>query len=94
MFRNDNFEHYKAAYGYLETLSITYNVGIDAIAMRFIMDALKPKLILSGASNTNQLKENLKVLSFGLDPNDIERLKSFAILPEAYWKERSNLVWN
>lgn len=94
VFRSSNFEHYLTAYDYLETLSTTYNVGIDAIAMRFIIDALKPKLILSGASNTDQLKENLKALSFELDPNDIERLKSFAILPEAYWKERSNLVWN
>ena len=94
VFRNGDFKNYQMAYNFLETLSTTYGVGIDAIAIRFIMETLEPTLILSGASHVNQLKENMKALSFQLKNNDIEKLKSFAVPLEAYWNERSHLAWN
>nr|WP_252723791.1 aldo/keto reductase [Winogradskyella psychrotolerans] len=94
IFRNDQFKAYQTAYHYLETLSKKYQVESDAIALRFIMDYLEPKLVLSGASNTTQLQQNLKALHFKLDTNDIEQLKSLAVNPEDYWQERSHLSWN
>ncbi|MEO1030010.1 MAG: aldo/keto reductase [Bacteroidota bacterium] len=94
IFGNTDFKNYQTAYNYFESLSTRYGVGIDAIAMRFIMDDLEPELILSGASNIQQLKQNLKVLDFELNTSDISQLKSFATSPQDYWNERSNLVWN
>ena len=94
VFRNNNFPEYISVYNYLEQLSDKYSVGIDAIALRFIIDDLKPSLILSGASNGNQLRENLKALNFELNEKEISKLKSFAISPHNYWKERNNLKWN
>ena len=94
VFKNDTFTAYKSAYNYLEDLSNKYNVGVDAIAIRFIIDSLEPSIILSGASNTNQLKENLKALNFKLNKEEISKLKSFAVSPQHYWQERSDLEWN
>jgi len=94
IFKNDDFKSYHPTYDYIKTLSTKYNVGIDAVAIRFIMDSLEPTLVLSGASNINQLRENLKALNLELDANEIKTLKSFAVSPEHYWQERSNLKWN
>ncbi|MBF8148286.1 aldo/keto reductase [Winogradskyella sp. F6397] len=94
VFRNDSFQNYVEAYDYLETLSNKYKVGNDAIAIRFIMDYLNPNLVLSGASDSNQLKQNLKALDFKLTTDEVTTLKSFAVSPELYWEERSNLEWN
>jgi len=94
VFRNSKFPLYQSIYEYLEQLSAKHAVGIDAIAMRYVMDELKPTIILSGAANTNHLTENLKALNFELNSAEISKLKSFAVSPEYYWQERSNLQWN
>jgi aryl-alcohol dehydrogenase-like predicted oxidoreductase len=77
----------------LKKLSIKYNVGIDAIALRFCIDTVNPDIVLSGASNTKQLNENLKALSFQLTLGDIEELKKIKVHSIAYWKSRSQLSW-
>ncbi|WP_179022493.1 aldo/keto reductase [Winogradskyella forsetii] len=94
VFRNEKFNDYLQAYTYLELLSAKYNVGIDAIAIRFIMQYLEPTLVLSGASDLQQLKQNLKALDFELNDNEILKLKSLSVSPEHYWQERSDLKWN
>lgn len=78
----------------LETLSKTYNVGADAIALRFVIDTLQPNMVLSGASNTNNLAQNLKALDFKLSTEDLETLKSLKVNSTEYWNERNDLVWN
>lgn len=94
VFRNSQFKDYENVYGYLEQLSNKYAVGIDAIALRFVMDYLEPTLVLSGASNTDHLKQNLKALTFELKSEEISKLKSFVTSPKSYWEERSDLRWN
>ena len=59
----------------LEALKKKYATGLDAIALRFIIDTLQPDLVLSGASNKTHLEQNLKALDFKLSPNDLELLK-------------------
>tara|TARA_B100000809_G_scaffold248804_1_gene279286 strand:- start:683 stop:1621 length:939 start_codon:yes stop_codon:yes gene_type:complete len=78
----------------LETLSKTYNVGADAIALRFVIDILQPTIVLSGASNANHLEQNLKALDFKLSQNDLVLLKYLKIDSKTYWNERSDLAWN
>ncbi|REE27194.1 aryl-alcohol dehydrogenase-like predicted oxidoreductase [Winogradskyella pacifica] len=94
IFKNDTFPAYKYSYDYLETLSKKYNVNADAIAIRFIMDSLEPSLILSGASSTNQLQQNLKAFNLKLEADEILKLKSLTVDPQDYWQERSDLSWN
>jgi aryl-alcohol dehydrogenase-like predicted oxidoreductase len=78
----------------LEALSKTYDVGVDAIALRFIIDTLQPNVVLSGASTSNHLNQNLKALDFKLLSKDLELLKTLTIGSKAYWDERSDLTWN
>jgi aryl-alcohol dehydrogenase-like predicted oxidoreductase len=78
----------------LKSLSIKYNVGFDALSLRFIMDYLQPTYLLSGASSKKQLIENFKVLDFKLDDNEINQLKKLQIDSKVYWEERSNLSWD
>ncbi|WP_111684391.1 aldo/keto reductase [Winogradskyella tangerina] len=94
VFKHSNFENYQEAYHLLESLQTKYNIGTDAIAIRYIIDILAPTIVLSGASNTAHLKQNLKALDFELTDSELEKLKSLAILPKHYWAERQSLEWN
>lgn len=94
VFQNDKFQHYNKAYSILEELSKKHNVGIDAIALRFVIDSLNPTYILSGASNINQLKQNLKALDVDFNFKDLQVLKALEVSSENYWNERSTLNWD
>ena len=94
VFQNEDFPHYQSYYKLLNQLSKKYKVGVDAIAIRFVIDSLAPKYVLSGASSFKQLKENMKALTFKLSDTDLEVLKKINITPKDYWEERSSLIWN
>lgn len=95
VFPNKNYPHYKTAYQLLDDLTRKYQVGIDAIALRFCIDSIRPVYkILSGAANTQQLLDNLKAADFDLEAADIAALKKLAVNPELYWNERKQLSWN
>lgn len=78
----------------LNDLADKYNVGIDAIALRFIIDTLQPYIVLSGAFSKDQLTDNLKALQLELTPNEIISLKTLGTKPENYWVNRKSLAWN
>jgi aryl-alcohol dehydrogenase-like predicted oxidoreductase len=94
LFQNEKFSHYQEAYNILKQLSEKYKVGFDAIALRFVMDSLQPNYVLSGASITNQLKQNLKALNFRLTKEELKVLNAFGVFAVPYWKERSLMHWN
>lgn len=94
IFPNGKFENYKNAYDILNRLSKKYNVGIDAIALRFVMESLQPTYVLSGASNSKQLKENLKALEFNFIEDELILLQSLNAPVQLYWEERAKLQWN
>ncbi len=94
IFRNAHYKHYGNLYTYLELLSKKYQVSVDAIALRFIIDDLQPEIVLSGASSMNQLSENLKALNFELEDQELTSLKNFAVDSKFYWNERKHLQWN
>ena len=93
VFQNTDFPKYSKAYSYFNLLSKQYNVGVDAIAIRFIIDSLEPSVILSGALTSQQLQDNLKALSFQLTQEELHQLQIFATQSEVYWEERSALNW-
>jgi aryl-alcohol dehydrogenase-like predicted oxidoreductase len=94
VFTNKTFKSYSKAYQVLEKLSKKYKVGVDAIALRFVMDNLKPTYVLSGASNVTQLKQNLKALHFSFSEEELYKLQGLKALAQKYWEERSALSWN
>lgn len=89
-----NAKKYPEVYKQLNQLSLKYQVGIDAIALRFVIDSLQPDFVLSGASNVFELNQNVQALHFNLTPTEINQLQHLAINPEVYWQERKALHWN
>lgn len=94
VFKSDAFKNYQKNHKTLEALANNHNVSVDAIALRFIIDALEPTYLLSGASNTVQLDSNYKALDIVLSKSDLEKLKQLKTNPNNYWEERSSLEWN
>jgi len=92
--QNKTYPRYEPLYKVLDEIATGYGVGTDAIALRFVMDHLKPSLVLSGAATKLQLNANLKALSIQLSPEEIASLKKFSTEAEAYWLERKELNWN
>jgi len=94
VFRNENYPHYNKMYAVLESMSKTHKVGVDAISLKYCEQTIPNSIILSGASDTNQLKENLKLNDFTLSNEEIKSLSSFKVAPKLYWEERKKLQWN
>ena len=94
IFRNKNYPHYADFYDAIESIAKKHKVGVDAIALRYVMDHLSPALVLSGASNTTQLDENLKAVQLKLNRDEIEILSKFGVDAQSYWTERKKLTWN
>mgnify|MGYP005725098509 CR=1 FL=1 len=94
IFRNESYPHYNKMYAVLESISKKHAVGIDAISLRYCEQTIPNSVVLSGASNNMQLKQNLHLNTFSLSNNEIDLLNSFKISPEFYWKERKQLIWN
>lgn len=93
VFNNDSYPQYQQLYRVLQKIAAKYDVGVDAIALRFVIDALKPRVVLSGASSTIHLEQNLKALNFSLETGDLNQLKALKINPDTYWIERNRLAW-
>jgi len=94
IFPNPDYPHYANLYKQLEALAEKYEAGIDAIALRFCIDSIKPYMVLSGASNEGHIAENLKSNSFKLEEKELSELQQFSVEPEQYWQERKHLEWN
>ena len=89
IFSNQNENHI-----YLKRLAIKYNAGIDAIALRFVMQYLHPTYVLSGASSKEQLEQNLKATGFELTKLEIEKMSQLSSDPTTYWNDRKALEWS
>jgi aryl-alcohol dehydrogenase-like predicted oxidoreductase len=94
VFPNKAYPQHSTLYTLLLKLSEKYRVGLDAIALRFCLQALNPYIVLSGATTNSQLEENLKAKEFELEKKDFDELCSMGISPNIYWAERKQLSWN
>lgn len=90
---NTSFKEHNGLYHYITKLADKYNVGADAIAIRFCIDSFPDAVSLSGASSANQLESNLAAKTFKLQKEEIELLSSYKIDPIMYWGERKQLSW-
>ena len=93
VFPNADYRHYQSTYDLLESLSNKYDTSIDAVALRFCLDAINPLMVLSGASEKEHLTSNLLANSFQLTSEEIMKIKILATIPASYWKERKQLPW-
>ena len=94
VFRNTIYPHYDEMYTTLERLSKKHSVGVDAISLKYCEQTITNSIVLSGASTSEQLKENLKLQTFTLSNNDIDILNGLKVTPDFYWTERKKLGWN
>jgi len=94
IFKNEKFSHYQKFYNVLNSLAKKYRVGTDAVALRYVMDNLEPTFLLSGASNKEQLEQNIKAQNFKLEKEELKVLNSFKTDSQKYWEERNMLSWN
>ncbi|MFT6715783.1 MAG: aryl-alcohol dehydrogenase-like predicted oxidoreductase [Saprospiraceae bacterium] len=94
LFSNDNYPEYAPVYNALNLLANKYQVGVDAVALRFVMDSIQPTIVLSGASSCEQIEQNLKAMTFKLTSEEVQMLTAFKVSPEHYWLERKKLAWN
>lgn len=84
---------HRRLYKDIKKLAEKYQVGADAIAIRFCLDSFPGSICLSGASSAQQLRANLMADTFKLQAQEMEILNSYQISPATYWKERSRLPW-
>ena len=91
---NIKYKAYKNVYDCMNRLAKKYNVGADAIALRYCIDAFSGALVLSGANNNDHITANLKANQFSLTESEIKELNTFGISRNAYWQERKELIWN
>lgn len=94
IFRNENYPHYNYAYQTLTALSKKHGFGVDAIALRFVMQSFPTALVLSGVSAENQLIQNLLANTMVLDESDMTQLAALKTVTETYWAERKQMNWN
>lgn len=90
---NTSFKEHNGLYNYITKLADKYNVGTDAIAIRFCIDSFPDAVSLSGASIVNQLQSNLAATTFKLQEEELKLLSSYKVDPVLYWGERKRLSW-
>lgn len=78
----------------INTIARQHNVGIDAIALAWVMSKPFVHVVLSGASTLQQLKSNVEAHSIQLDQKGIKQLDQMRIESRDYWQERSAMIWN
>ncbi len=78
----------------LEKMAKKHQVGMDAIALAFVLAQAWANLVLSGAATPEHLQSNLQALQVRLDQNDLNALQKLRMDGAAYWAERSELAWN
>jgi aryl-alcohol dehydrogenase-like predicted oxidoreductase len=81
----------------LKEVAKKYNSTPDAVAMAAVLVQPFQPMVLSGASNIEQLASNFKAVSLteSLSPDDVNILmKALQENSLEYWAERSRLPWN
>jgi aryl-alcohol dehydrogenase-like predicted oxidoreductase len=69
-------------------------VGVDALALSFVLAQPWVDVALSGASTAPMVASNLSAYNVDFDGELAERLAGLAEPPDAYWRERAALAWN
>ena len=68
--------------------------SVDALVLAACLNQPFVDLVLSGATNVEQLHSNVQAGSVKIDGDTMSRLSALAESPERYWATRSKLPWN
>ncbi|MFY0607323.1 MAG: aldo/keto reductase [Cyclobacteriaceae bacterium] len=88
--RNEKANYFKV----LDRIAKDHEVGIDAVAMAFVLDHPFVNVVLSGAAKESHLRSNVQALDIQLTSKEKDILNVLKTTPENYWQERSGLSWN
>lgn len=78
----------------LQIIAREYNVGMDAVALAFVLGHPWAHVVLSGAAVENHLLSNLQALKIKLGPDAFRQIAGMKVDNHSYWAERSALEWN
>lgn len=78
----------------LSRMADKYQVSIDALCMAYVLNQPWVHIVLSGASNVEQLASNVRAIDVSISPEDDQILSGLYEQPEIYWKDRAALGWN
>jgi len=78
----------------LANMARKYEVGMDAIALAFVLTQPWANVVLSGAAVETHLVSNVEAAKIKLSHDDIEHLTHFAQPVNDYWQQRKALEWN
>jgi aryl-alcohol dehydrogenase-like predicted oxidoreductase len=68
--------------------------SVDALVLATCLNQPFVDLVLSGATNVEQLHSNVQAGSVKIDGDTMSRLSALAEPPDRYWATRSKLPWN
>jgi aryl-alcohol dehydrogenase-like predicted oxidoreductase len=67
---------------------------LDAVALAAVLAQPWADVVLSGATNVDQLRSNLAAQAVHWDKQASQLLDAIVEAPDAYWSTRSGLAWN
>jgi aryl-alcohol dehydrogenase-like predicted oxidoreductase len=68
--------------------------SLDALVLAACLGQPFVDVVLSGATNVDQVLSNVQACRLKIDAETVARLAELAEPPEAYWATRSKLAWN
>jgi len=78
----------------LDEIAAHYEVGIDALALAFILHQPWAQVVLSGAATQAHLQSNVQAAQLQITEEHLQQLGALATSPAAYWSQRDQLHWN
>lgn len=78
----------------LAELGEDHEVGLDGLALGYILHQPWVDVVLSGAGTPEQIDQNLSALDVHYSEQELADLQAFAQPPQAYWQARAELSWN
>lgn len=80
--------------GVMSEMASERNIGLDALALAFVLAHPWVTVVLSGASRVNHLQSNLMAERIRLTEEEVGKLKGLAEKADDYWAKRGSLDWN
>lgn len=80
--------------GILQNESRNLGTSTDALVLAASLSQPFADVVLSGATNADQMLSNVQACRLQIDQAILARLLSFAEPPDIYWTTRNKLAWN
>ena len=80
-FHGEKFDHNLKIVDKLKELTAKYHCSVSALAIRFIYDYIPRSITLIGIKNIQELQENLTVMGWRYEENDLKEISNVS-----YWK--------